>query len=112
LLDGSRIQFVFSWAEPIFESAAYALDGRVVAVVLTGSGVNGSAGVKAVAGTGGVVIVQDPATAQQSGMPRAALATGIDALVLPPEWIAPALLQLAAVTAPRRARQAPAIPGV
>ncbi|MFL5384467.1 MAG: chemotaxis protein CheB [Longimicrobiaceae bacterium] len=106
LMDGSRIRYVRSSAEPLFQSAAYALDGRVIAVVLTGGGANGSHGVIAVAGTGGVVIVQDPDTAQQSGMPRAALATGVPARVLPAERIAPALLQLASATSPRAAHAA------
>jgi len=106
LMDGRRIRFVRSSAEPLFESAAYALDGRVIAVVLTGGGANGSHGVIAVAGTGGLVIVQDPDTAQLPGMPRAALATGVDAHVLPAERIAPALLLLASATSPRAAHTA------
>lgn len=106
LVDGRRIRYVRSSAEPLFESAAYALDGRAIAVVLTGGGANGSHGVMAVAGTGGVVIVQDPDTAQQPGMPRAALATGVDAHVLPAHRIAPALLLLASATSPREAHAA------
>src|SRR4051812_33142732 len=38
LHDGERIKFLRSSANPLFESAALALDGHVVAVVLTGSG--------------------------------------------------------------------------
>lgn len=100
LMDGRRIRYLRSSAEPLFESAAYALDGRLIAVVLTGSGSNGSHGVIAVHATGGVVIAQDPETAAYPGMPRAAIATGAVDYVLPVDEIAPALLRLAANEAP------------
>jgi two-component system chemotaxis response regulator CheB len=97
LVDGRRIRFLRSAADPLLESAAYALDGRVVAVVLTGAGTNGTHGVVAVKMLGGTVIVQDPDTADCTGMPRSAIATGAADQVLPPGEIAPALLRLAGV---------------
>jgi len=100
LIDGHRIRFVRSSANPLFDSAAYALDGRVVAVVLTGGGTDATDGVQVVKGMGGVVIAQDPATAEHSGMPGAAVATGAVDYVLPLDEIAPALLRLVAPAVP------------
>lgn len=94
--DGRRIKFLRSSANPLLDSAAASLGGRLIAVVLTGSGSNGTDGVQAVKATGGIVIAQDPATATQGGMPRAAIETGAVDYVLPLADIAPALVQLTA----------------
>lgn len=100
LMDGHRIKYVHSSANPLFESAAYALDGRVIAVVLTGSGTDGTNGVQTVKGMGGVVMVQDPATTAYATMPLSAIGTGAVDRVLPLERIPGALVRL--VTKPAR----------
>ena len=56
---------------------------RSVCVVLSGTGPNGSAGLKRVKEYGGLVIVQDPAEAEYGDMPRNSIATGLVDLVLP-----------------------------
>lgn len=94
--DGRRIKFVSSSANPLLDSAAASLGGRIIAIVLTGSGSNGTDGVQAVKATGGIVIAQDPATAMQAGMPRAAIDTGAVDYVLPLGEIAHALVRLTA----------------
>lgn len=80
------------WSRPsidvLFESAADARGSEVVAVVLTGANDDGARGAVAVHGAGGVVIVQDPDTAERHEMPRAALETGVADAVLPLEAIA------------------------
>jgi two-component system chemotaxis response regulator CheB len=96
LHDGTRIKFVRSSANPLLESAAQSLEGRVVAVVLTGGGSDATDGVQAVKQRGGVVIAQDPTDAQVSGMPASAIASGAVDYVLRLEDIAPKLVQLAA----------------
>lgn len=96
LIDGRKIKFVSSSANPLLDSAAAVLHGKVIAVVLTGMGSNGTDGVQAVKSMGGVVIVQDPATAAHAGMPSAAIASGAVDYVLALEDIAPALVALAA----------------
>ena len=58
---------------------------RAVAIVLSGTGSDGSRGVQAVQEAGGLVLVQSPESAQFDGMPRAAIATGRSDLVVPPE---------------------------
>jgi two-component system, chemotaxis family, protein-glutamate methylesterase/glutaminase len=55
--------------------------------VLTGTGSDGAMGVSAIKSRGGTVIVEDPATAEFSGMPDAAVATGTADFVLPLEEI-------------------------
>lgn len=60
-------------ADLLLSTMAVALGPRVVAVVLTGGGSDGSLGVRAVHAFGGRVVVQDRATSQQYGMPAAAV---------------------------------------
>lgn len=57
--------------------------GDGFAIVLSGTGSDGVVGVKALKEAGGVVIVQDPAEAEYSSMPRSAVATGVADLVAP-----------------------------
>src|SRR6266550_512942 len=56
---------------------------RAVSVVLSGTGANGSMGVKRVKEMGGVAIVQDPNEAEYSDMPRNSIETGLIDYVLP-----------------------------
>jgi two-component system, chemotaxis family, protein-glutamate methylesterase/glutaminase len=58
----------------LFESAADAFGPNLVAVVLTGANQDGARGLARVKAQGGVTVVQDPAEAQVSTMPEAALA--------------------------------------
>jgi len=81
-------------ADLLFESVAASYRERAIAVVLSGSGSDGAMGVKAIKKTGGTLIVQDPATAEFTGMPGAARDTGLADFVLPLEEIAPALCTL------------------
>ena len=57
----------------LFESAADAYKNRVVAIVLTGANDDGSRGAARIKARGGLVIVQEPETAEAPAMPRAAI---------------------------------------
>ena len=59
-----------------FESAAHEHGGGVVAVLLSGLGRDGARGIAAVHRHGGRTMVQEPAEAERSEMPLAAIATG------------------------------------
>jgi two-component system, chemotaxis family, protein-glutamate methylesterase/glutaminase len=56
----------------LFESAADVYGAGLVGVVLTGASRDGAAGLRAVARSGGLTLVQDPESAETSVMPRAA----------------------------------------
>ncbi len=58
---------------------------RAVAVILSGTGSDGTRGVRTVKEHGGLIIVQDEVTAKFDGMPKAAISTGIADFILPPE---------------------------
>jgi len=66
-----------------FRTLAETNDTRAVSVILSGTGANGSMGLKRVKEHGGVAFVQDPNEAQYSDMPRNAIATGLVDYVLP-----------------------------
>ncbi len=63
----------------LFRSAADVFRDRLVGVVLTGANDDGAEGVKYIKRQGGLVLVQDPATAYVDTMPRAAL-EAVDAI--------------------------------
>jgi two-component system chemotaxis response regulator CheB len=70
--------------------------GRVIGVVLTGTGIDAAAGIIAVKTAGGAAIAQDEATSAFFGMPQAAIDTGLVDWVLPLNRIAGTLVGLAA----------------
>ena len=49
---------------------------NAIAVILSGTGSDGSAAIREIKEQGGIVLVQDPAEAPHDGMPRSAIATG------------------------------------
>jgi len=88
------VHFVRPSADLLFESTAASFKERAIAVVLSGSGQDGAMGVKAIKKMGGTVIVQDARTADFTGMPDAAIATGLADFILALDEIAPALEKL------------------
>ncbi|MFE6160485.1 chemotaxis protein CheB [Streptomyces sp. NPDC056486] len=81
-------------ADPLFESASQVYGPLIIACVLTGSDGDGARGVEVVKSRGGIVIVEDPATAAFQGMPKSAIETGQVDFVRPAEGIAPLIRQL------------------
>src|ERR1700719_3344822 len=75
---GARLPFDF-----FLRSLAEEFGERAICVILSGTGGDGSLGLKAVKEKGGLVIVQDPDEAEYDGMPRSAMLTGAVDLLLP-----------------------------
>jgi len=84
---GARLPFDF-----FLNSLAAAAGWRAVAVVLSGTGSDGSLGLAAVKQSGGFAIAQDPLEAGFGGMPTSAVDTGLVDLVLPITDIPAALM--------------------
>ena len=66
-----------------FRTLAESKRARAVSVVLSGTGADGSMGMKRVKEMGGICVVQDPKEAEYSDMPRHSIATGLVDYVLP-----------------------------
>jgi two-component system chemotaxis response regulator CheB len=94
LTQSELVHFVRPSADLLFESVAAAFRDRAIAVVLTGSGLDGSMGVRAIKKMGGTVIAQDEESSEFFAMPSAAIDTGHVDFVLPLEEIAGALVAL------------------
>ncbi len=77
--------------DTFFRSLAQELRERAIAIVLSGTGQDGSRGIRTVHEAGGLTIAQTPATAQFDSMPRAAIETGCVDLELSPSKMARAL---------------------
>ncbi|WP_244598576.1 CheR family methyltransferase [Rhizobium tubonense] len=76
----------------LFRSLARDQGERAIAVVLSGTGSNGTEGLREIRAEGGMSLVQAPETAQFDGMPRSAILAGLADHVLPPEKMPEALI--------------------
>ena len=68
-----------------FMSLAEDIGARAIGIILSGTGSDGTVGLKAIKKAGGMVMVQHLETAQFDGMPRSAIATGMIDYICPPE---------------------------
>ena len=59
-----------------FRTLAKTHDGEAIGVILTGSGSDGTLGLREIKERGGLAIVQDPTEAEYDGMPQSAIAAG------------------------------------
>ncbi len=83
---------------------------NAIGVILSGSGTDGTLGLRAVLGSGGVAFVQDPATAKYDGMPASAVQSGLATFVLPVEKIPEALAEYSKKRRENKARSTPSTP--
>src|SRR5688572_10259151 len=93
LHDKDRHQVTNNAIDIFFESLAKEKGKNAVGIILSGTGTDGTKGIEAIKKNGGLVIVQDPVTADFDGMPASAIQTGNVDLVLPPEMIAEELIE-------------------
>ena len=79
-----------------FHSLAEDQRDRAICIVLSGTGSDGSMGARAIKGEGGMLMVQDPDSAEYDGMPRSAIGTGLADFVLRPAEMHAQLVDYAA----------------
>ena len=74
-------------------SLANDIGDKAIAIILSGTGTDGTRGITEIKRAGGLVFVQDPSTAKFDGMPYSAISSGYIDYILSPESIAEELLQ-------------------
>lgn len=79
----------------MLESLAETLDGRALAVVLSGMGRDGAEGASALAASGGAIVVQDAESSAVWGMPGSVAKAGLAAAIEPPERLAEVIAKAA-----------------
>ena len=79
-----------------FCSLAQDQQERAIGIVLSGTGSDGTQGVRAIKGAGGMVMAQNPASTEFDGMPRSAIGTGLVDYQLPPAEMPAQLIAYAA----------------
>ena len=75
-----------------FHSLAEEKREHSIAVIFSGTGSDGTNGIKAIKEKGGLTIVQEPSSAKFDGMPKSAISTGVVDYILSPKDIAGELL--------------------
>ncbi len=79
-----------------FRSLAQDQHERAICIVLSGTGSDGTLGVRAIKGEGGMAMAQNPESTEYDGMPRSAIATGLVDYELPPAEMAAQLIAYSA----------------
>ena len=79
-----------------FRSLAAAYENRAVAVILSGTGSDGTNGIRSIKEQNGVIIVQSPESSKFDGMPRNAISTGFVDIVQSPDNIAREMAHISA----------------
>ncbi len=92
LLDMTRPRGVNLPIDTFLRSLAQDQSHRAIGVILSGTGTDGSLGIRAIKGEAGMIMVQDLDSAKYDGMPRSAIATGLVDYVLPPAQMPSQLL--------------------
>ncbi|PKN40853.1 MAG: chemotaxis protein CheR [Deltaproteobacteria bacterium HGW-Deltaproteobacteria-18] len=81
-----------------FQSLALDMRSRAIGIVLSGTGSDGSHGLRTIKAEGGMVIAQLPESTEFDGMPACAIATGLVDFVLTPDRMAEQILSYSART--------------
>ena len=88
LVHGLRMSIDF-----FFQALARERREKAICIILTGTGTDGTLGLRAVKGEGGLAMAQSPETAEYGGMPQSAIATGLVDYVGPVEALSEKVLQ-------------------
>lgn len=96
LVEHEREEGVRTPIDRFFTSLAEAAERRAFVVVLSGTGSDGTMGVRAVKSQGGVALVQDSGNARFPGMPDSAAATGLVDFVLRADEIPGRIVEIVA----------------
>jgi two-component system CheB/CheR fusion protein len=81
---------------------------NAIGIILSGTGTDGTLGLRAIQGAGGISLVQDPATAKYDGMPVSAIQAGYATYVLPVEKMPEQLFSNPRILNLKQEQQAPA----
>ena len=76
-----------------FRSMAEDLRERAICVILSGTGTEGTLGLRAVKEQGGMAMVQEPASAPHDSMPRSAISTNLVDFIIPVEEMPEVLIR-------------------
>lgn len=71
--------------DTFLKSLAEDQGSKAIAVILSGTGTDGSKGIQTIQHAGGMVLVQDPISAKFDGMPNSAIASGFADYIMAPE---------------------------
>ncbi|MCK9619833.1 MAG: PAS domain-containing protein [Methylobacter sp.] len=85
---------------------------KAIGIILSGTGTDGTLGLRAILGAGGITMAQEPATAKFDGMPSSAIQSGYVTHVLPVEKMPEALLSDARALLLMQPPAAPALSGM
>jgi chemotaxis response regulator CheB len=102
LLDEPPLRYVRPNIDLLFQSAAVEFGPALVAIILSGTGHDGSEGIRSVKSAGGITIVEDPNDAEFHDMPLAASRTGCVDFVLSLRSISEQLRQICSHPSPCR----------
>jgi two-component system CheB/CheR fusion protein len=90
--------------DSFFKSLAIDQGHRAICIILSGTGTDGTIGLKAIKDEFGMCMAQDVESAKYDGMPRSAIATGLVDFILPPEEMPTQLLKFINHTLDHRLR--------
>jgi two-component system CheB/CheR fusion protein len=85
---------------------------KAVGIILSGTGTDGTLGLRAILGAGGITMAQEPATAKFDGMPTSAIQSSYVTHVLPVEKMPEVLLSDARTLILQQTPAAPALSGM
>ncbi len=81
-VDGGSVNMPIDF---FFRALSEYLGEKAICIILSGTATDGTLGIKAVKGAGGMAMVQNPDSAKYDGMPRSAVDTGLVDFILPVE---------------------------